>query len=302
MLSSESRLLLLLTLLEHPLPLSPWGNQAATALLQDPSFPLTMAEQVSGIAGDALGGASLGTVTGILQGGLFNLLNSGRNYLDRFFPPEKREALKARVAKFATERPRMAAFLLSQVALSGIPLALFIIMSVTVAIFSLLAGIIVGVVGALLFTVFCLGVALIFLLPTLFMTTFAATFVFLWGLGAYYLMKWFDQKDVPDVNAGPTSAVTKQAGLSGVPALNGDLPGPLADTLKLHKPHEKKTPVANGQAGHGKGKGQKTHHHSRSPDGQKQPQTPTAKGTGTDLPVMGDVKEKIGEVGSVAGL
>src|SRR3981189_2168828 len=120
-----------------------------------------MAHQASGTTGRA----DLGCLTGVLQGGLGNLLNAGQGYLDRWFPPEKREELKAKIAKFATEKPYLAAFLLSQLALSGGPLALFIIMSLTVLVFALLAGIIVGVVGALLFTVFCVGVALLVLLP-----------------------------------------------------------------------------------------------------------------------------------------
>lgn len=35
------------------------------------------------------------------------------------------------------------------------------------------------------------GVALLVVLPTVFMTTFTATFLFLWGLGGYYILKWY---------------------------------------------------------------------------------------------------------------
>jgi hypothetical protein len=41
------------------------------------------------------------------------------------------------------------------------------------------------------------GVALLVILPTVFFTTFAATFIFLWGLGGFYLLKWFNEGDVP---------------------------------------------------------------------------------------------------------
>lgn len=47
--------------------------------------------------------------------------------------------------------------------------------------------------AALLFTAFMVGVALIVVLPTVFMTTAAASFVFLWGLGGYYILKWFNK-------------------------------------------------------------------------------------------------------------
>ena len=233
-----------------------------------------MAEQVSGLASGATG-AGLGGLTGTLQGGVNNLLNTGSSILDRFFPPEKREELKAKISKFATERPQMAAFLLSQIALSGFPLALFVIMSITVLIFALVAGILVGVVGALLFTVTCVGIALIILLPTLFMTTFAGVFIFLWGLGAYYIVKWFNKKDVPGVHGDLKDGMQKQMGLGDMPGLDGKLPG---------MPEEKQ-PKAGGQVRE-QANGHADRDHSSGP-GQKKPKkesTPqgAVKSTGAD--------------------
>ena len=258
-----------------------------------------MADQVSGIAGGATG-TGLGGLTGALQGGLGNLLNAGQGYLDRWFPPEKREELKSKIAKFATEKPHLAAFLLSQLALSGGPLALFIVMSLTVLVFALLAGIIVGVVGALLFTVFCVGVALLVLLPTLFMTTFAACFIFLWGIGAYYIVKWFNQKEIPGIHTGAVDGAKSQLGLDGIPALNGELPGPLGEKSK-DPPSEDKDSNANGHATHGEDKESKPPH-SKTPAQPKRSQTPGGKGTGADVPGVGDVKKKVGGVTSGLGL
>jgi hypothetical protein len=258
-----------------------------------------MADQVSGIAGGVTG-TGLGGLTGALQGGVANLLNAGQGYLDRWFPPAKREELKSKIAKFAAEKPHLAAFLLSQIALSGGPLALFFVMSLTVLIFALLAGIIVGVVGALLFTVFCVGVALLILLPTLFMTTFAACFIFLWGLGAYYIVKWFNQKEIPGIHTDAVSGAKSQLGLDGIPALNGEVPGPLGETSKSPPLKEKDT-SANGQATHGEDKENKSPH-SKTPSHPKRSQTPTGKGTGADVPGVGDVKKKVGGVTSSLGL
>ena len=257
-----------------------------------------MADQVSGIAGGATG-TGLGGLTGVLQGGLGNLLNAGQGYLDRWFPPQKREELKSKVAKFATEKPHLAAFLLSQLALSGGPLALFIVMSMTVLVFALLAGIIVGVVGALLFTVLCVGVALIVLLPTLFMTTFAACFIFLWGLGAYYLVKWFNKKEVPGIHTGTVDGAKSQHGLDGVLALNGEVPAPLRQKSK-GQPVEKNT-NANGHVAHGEEKENKQPH-SKTPAQSKGSQAQSGKGTGADLPGAGDVKKKVGGITSGLGL
>ncbi|KAK5052050.1 hypothetical protein LTR84_002854 [Exophiala bonariae] len=180
------------------------------------------ADQVTSLAGGGLSGTGLGTVTGVLQGGVNNLVNFSSSFIDRFFPPEKREQWKAWLMKFATERPYLASFLLSQIALSGMPLALFALMTLTVFIFALLAGILVGVLGALLFIVAAVGFALIVLLPILFFTTGAAVFIWLWGMGAYFIVKWFNQKDVPGVHTDLADGVSKATGLSDLPGIGGN--------------------------------------------------------------------------------
>jgi len=75
-------------------------------------------------------------------------------------------------------------------ALTGIPLGLFVLFTLTVAIFSLVVGLVLGLLAAVLFTLFCVGVALTIVLPTVFFTTMAACFLFLWGLGGYYILQW----------------------------------------------------------------------------------------------------------------
>ena len=44
------------------------------------------------------------------------------------------------------------------------------------------------------------GFALIILLPVLFFTTAAATFIWLWGVGGYYILKWFNKKEIPGIH------------------------------------------------------------------------------------------------------
>lgn len=258
-----------------------------------------MANQISnavgGVASQAGGatGTPLGGITGALQGGVNNLINTGYGILDKWFPPEKREELKNKIMKFATERPQLAAFLLSQIALSGIPLALFVLMSITVFVFALLVGIIVGVLGAVLFTVFCLGLALIILLPTLFITTFAGVFVFLWGLAAYYIVKWFNQKDIPGIHKGGKEEMQKQMGLDSLPALNGAAASPTQpEKPKREAPAEKTDTNANAH-GHG-------HANEKESKPPKRSQTPSGKGTGAEHGPVGDVKKTAG--GAVSGV
>jgi hypothetical protein len=40
-------------------------------------------------------------------------------------------------------------------------------------------------------------VALFIVLPTVFLTTMAATFIFVWGLGGFYIIKWFNEGKTP---------------------------------------------------------------------------------------------------------
>lgn len=74
--------------------------------------------------------------------------------------------------------------------LTGIPLGLFILFSITVALFSIIVGLLLGLLGAVIFIVFAIGTALLIVLPTIFFTTACACFLFLWGLGGYYILKW----------------------------------------------------------------------------------------------------------------
>jgi hypothetical protein len=67
----------------------------------------------------------------------------------------------------------------------------------TVFLFSLIAALLIAVLVAVLFTVFMVGIALLILLPTVFFTSFTATFLFLWGLGGYHILKWANDGDAP---------------------------------------------------------------------------------------------------------
>ena len=81
---------------------------------------------------------------------------------------------------------------MTQIVLTGLPVLLFITFSITVFLFSLIAALLIGLLVAILFTLFMVGVALLVVLPTIFMTTFTASFLFLWGLGGYYTLKWYE--------------------------------------------------------------------------------------------------------------
>lgn len=135
----------------------------------------------------------LNSVTGL--GG--NMMGKAQGVIDRIFPPEKRAEMMTKLQMFAANNPKLSAFLLCQIALTGFPLAMFIVFTVTVFVFSLIAALLIGILVALVFTVFMVFTALLVVLPITFLTTMAASFVFLWGLGGYYLLKWFNKGESP---------------------------------------------------------------------------------------------------------
>ena len=269
----------------------------------------TMADQVSGVAGGATGGAGgLSSISGAIQGGVGSVINTGQGYLDRWFPPDKRESLKSQLTKFATERPKMAGFILSQVALSGLPLGLFIVMTITVVLFALIIGLLVGLIGALIFIVFALGFALLILLPTLFFTTFAAVFIFLFGLGAYYIVKWFNEESIPGIHTPLKEGIQKKMGMQDVPALNGEAPPSPPASEESSAPASSK-PRPQKSEKHEKTHGvdeEKEHkpspNHKESPDNTKKHDASQGRGTGADTNGVGgaggELKKKTAGVGA----
>ncbi|GAB1736767.1 hypothetical protein NU219Hw_g8798t1 [Hortaea werneckii] len=134
-------------------------------------------------------GATSG-ILGTIEGWGNWIAGKGREVLDRVIPPEQRASILAKLQEFMLKNPKLSAFLGMNVALTGVPLGLFILFTLTVAIFSLVVGLLLGLLAAILFTLFCVGLALTIVLPTVFFTTMAACFLFLWGLGGYYILSW----------------------------------------------------------------------------------------------------------------
>ena len=119
-------------------------------------------------------------------------------------------------------------------------------MTIGVFVFALVAALVIGLVGALLFTAVCVGIALLVLLPTLFITSFAGAFIWLWGVGTYYILKWFNQKDIPGIHTSLDGEGDQKKGdrgfnesSEGLDALNGDAkrPPPKGEDKSDKKPN-----------------------------------------------------------------
>ena len=163
-------------------------------------------------------------------------------------------------------------------------------MTISVVIFAILAGLIIGLVGAVLFIVTCVGFALIILLPTLFMTTAIATFIWLWGMGTYYILKRFNQKDIPGIHTpfkeGMSNELKGQLGsITGEGGPQGDPSGePKEEGNGEHKRH------ANGKPKEGKKE-------NKEMNGVADKVSSAGKSTGVDV---GNPKEAA-DVGKHAG-
>ena len=104
------------------------------------------------------------------------------------------------------------------------------VMTISVVIVAILAGLIIGLLGAVLFIVTAVGFALIILLPTLFIAASIATFIWLWGMGAYYIVKKFNKKEIPGIHTdfkdGVSDSIKGQlGGITGEGRPQGDLNG-----------------------------------------------------------------------------
>ncbi|KAK4992051.1 hypothetical protein LTR50_001447 [Elasticomyces elasticus] len=173
-----------------------------------------------------------------------NVALKGKSMIDGVFPPEKRAELLARLQSFAVNNPKLSAFLLSNIALTGLPLVLFALFTITVFVFSLVAALLIGVLVAVVFTVIAVGTALLIVLPTTFFTTLAACFIFLWGLGGYYLLKWFNKGDSPAEQG--TAIGDKINSLAGG-RLDFLMDGARGQTAPGGNATEKSAPQTNGQ-------------------------------------------------------
>jgi hypothetical protein len=88
-------------------------------------------------------------------------------------------------------------FLAAQTALLGVPLLLFIAFAVSTLFISLSTCLFFAVTAALVYTFFAVGIALLFLIPTLFLASFAASCFFLWGLVVYLILQRFNEGEAP---------------------------------------------------------------------------------------------------------
>ncbi|KAF9734128.1 hypothetical protein PMIN01_08471 [Paraphaeosphaeria minitans] len=146
-----------------------------------------------------------------IQSILGKLWTNTTNGLNKMLPPDKRDELLSKLQQLANNNPKLAVgtltiapvplkephrlhvFLATHVVLTGVPILLFTLFTLSIFVFSLVTALLASILAAVFFTFFMVSVALLFLVPTLFLATFTASFLFLWGLAGWYVVKWFTQ-------------------------------------------------------------------------------------------------------------
>lgn len=125
------------------------------------------------------------------------------------------------------------------IALTGIPLGLFTLFGLSVAIFSVLSGITIGLIGAALVTLTCVGVALAVVFPILMFTTASACTLFLFGFGGYKVLEWATTNNHSDSQTnGEKSGVTVGDSLNPITC------GRLAGLRDSPKPERDKSDIS----------------------------------------------------------
>ncbi|CRG87231.1 hypothetical protein PISL3812_04248 [Talaromyces islandicus] len=222
---------------------------------------------------------SSSTATSMIANVFFSLTNRVKAVANRVLSPKRLEHMQQHLVSFSTAHPVLATLVLSQVAFSGIPLILFVLLTVGVFVSSLVAALVIGLLGALLFTVFCVCVALLFLLPVLFVTTFLGVGVWLWAWGAYFIVRWFGARDT-ELLTGLSSDLTSRS--LGRPGAEDD----------LNSEHVEKQEDASDES-HG------THNSPEQPGSKYEATENEAPGITTVDEPIGDVKKQTNGVDAI---
>ncbi|KAG7417233.1 hypothetical protein LZL87_007032 [Fusarium oxysporum] len=105
-----------------------------------------------------------------------------RSSVDRVVPPNSRQKAYDNTASFASSRPILFSFIVSQLLLSFLPLLIFLTFSLSTIVFALGA--------AIVFALFWIGVALLVLVPALLVTSSIAVLVWGWAIGSFIIARW----------------------------------------------------------------------------------------------------------------
>jgi len=132
----------------------------------------------------------LNSALSTVQRGAQQASETSKSIIDSIITPETRQRLQSQAQEYASNHPKTATFIALNLLLTGIPIGLFTFFTVATFLFTTVSGLILGTLGAIIFTLLATGTALAVLLPTVLVTTGIATFLFFWGLVVFYGLRW----------------------------------------------------------------------------------------------------------------
>jgi len=126
-----------------------------------------------------------------------NVGNQLEDTTNRVFPHKQRQQIMEKGRVYARKNPKTAAFVTTQAALVGLPLILFIAFIVTTLLVSLTTCLLLGLFVSLSTTFLVVGFALLFVIPTVIVASCSATFIFIWGLVGYVILRRLNEGEAP---------------------------------------------------------------------------------------------------------
>ncbi|KAG6010326.1 hypothetical protein E4U21_006890 [Claviceps maximensis] len=137
---------------------------------------------------------SNGGISDTVQDKASGAVSYAQRFVDWLMPPSSRRRAYENISGLASRRPVLFSFLLSQVILSFLPVFLFLSFSTSC--------IAVGLGGAIMFSLFWIGIGLLALVPTLLVTSSLATMAWAWCMGTFVIARWIYARIPFSVNAG----------------------------------------------------------------------------------------------------
>ncbi|KAI0418392.1 hypothetical protein F5X98DRAFT_117396 [Xylaria grammica] len=121
------------------------------------------------------------TITAKAKARAHGVLAYSQRQVDRVVAPSTRQKAIDSTTAFATKRPLLSLFIATQILSALVPTLLFTTFVISALVFALLS--------AVVFTLFWTLVALLFLIPTLLVTSGFAILIWLWAVGSYIVAR-----------------------------------------------------------------------------------------------------------------
>jgi len=132
----------------------------------------------------------LNSAISTVQRGAEQASQASKSIVDSMISPQTRQRLQSQAQDFASDHPKLATFIAINLILTGIPVGLFAVFTAATFLFSTVTGLVLGLLGGIVFTLVATGTALAALLPTMLVTTGISCFLFFWGLVVFYALRW----------------------------------------------------------------------------------------------------------------